>query len=280
MLSKTDITIGITKEAIINFCRFCHRYMRPPWVACERDSKELLAILLKKIKGLNRAKIINAGFIWTECHSKRIKVKVTIEKELNNKTKIEQTFVTEFIECYMQCDDCKKEFTPHTWGAVVQVRQHVDHKKTFYLIEQLILKHGAYDKVLKVSEEDDGINFYYKNTTHAQRLIDFLNTILPISVKNSKQLISHDESSNVFVYKYTFSVEIPRMCRNDLVLLPPKLARELGGCSKLVLCHKIGQTMGLLDLNNFNHINMSSIQYHHYEKDMVMLPLARYRREF
>ena len=80
MLSKTDITIGITKEAIINFCRFCHRYMRPPWVACERDSKELLAILLKKIKGLNRAKIINAGFIWTECHSKRIKVKVTIEK--------------------------------------------------------------------------------------------------------------------------------------------------------------------------------------------------------
>ena len=34
----------------------------------------------------------------------------------------------------MQCDDCKKEFTPHTWGAVVQVRQHVDHKKTFFLV--------------------------------------------------------------------------------------------------------------------------------------------------
>lgn len=108
MLAKTDITIGITKEAIINFCRFCHRYMRPPWVACERDSKQLLSILLKKIKGLNRAKIINAGFIWTEEHSKRIKVKITIQKQLNNKTKIEQTFVTEFIEAYMQCDDCKK----------------------------------------------------------------------------------------------------------------------------------------------------------------------------
>lgn len=54
--------------------------MRPPWIACSRDSKELLAILLKKIRGLNRAKIINAGFIYTEEHSKRIKVKVTIEK--------------------------------------------------------------------------------------------------------------------------------------------------------------------------------------------------------
>lgn len=79
-LSKADITLGITKEAIINFCRFCHRYMRPPWVSCDRDSKELLSILLKKIRGLGRTKIIKAGFVWTEPHSKRLKVKVTIEK--------------------------------------------------------------------------------------------------------------------------------------------------------------------------------------------------------
>ena len=79
-IAKTDITLGITKEAMINYCRFCHRYMRPPWVACTRDSKELLAILLKKIKGLSRAKIIKAGFLWTEPHSKRIRVKLTIEK--------------------------------------------------------------------------------------------------------------------------------------------------------------------------------------------------------
>ena len=68
----------------------------------------MLSLLLKKIKGLNRAKILKAGFIWTEPHSKRIRVKLTIEKELNNKTKMEQTFVTEFIEVYVQCDDCKK----------------------------------------------------------------------------------------------------------------------------------------------------------------------------
>ena len=56
----------------------------------------------------------------------------------------------------------------------------------FYLVEQLIIKHGVYDKVLKVSAEDDGINFYFKNTTHAQRLIDFLGSILPLTVKHSK----------------------------------------------------------------------------------------------
>ena len=48
--------------------------MRPPWVYCEVESKELLAICLKKIKGLNRVKLIDASFRWTEEHSKRIRV--------------------------------------------------------------------------------------------------------------------------------------------------------------------------------------------------------------
>ena len=28
----------------------------------------------------------------------------------------------EFEEVYTQCDDCKKQFTPHTWVAQVQIR--------------------------------------------------------------------------------------------------------------------------------------------------------------
>lgn len=98
------------------------------------------------------------------------------------------------------------------------------------------MKHGAYDKVLKIAPEDDGINFYYKNTTHAQRLIDFLGSILPITVKHSKQLISHDQSSNIFTYKYAFAVTLPKLCKNDLVVVPKRLAKELGGCSQLLLC--------------------------------------------
>ena len=193
---------------------------------------------------------------------------------------MEQTFITEFTEVYVQCDDCKKEFTPHTWGAVVQVRQHVDHKKTFFLVEQLILKHGAYDKVLKVAVEDDGINFFYKTTTHAQRLIDFLGSILPITVKNSKQLISHDQNSNTFVYKYAFAVNIPKICKNDLCIIPKTLAKALGGCSQLLLCDKVAESMGFIDLMNFNYVLMSSIQYYYHEKDIQMLSLSKYKQQF
>lgn len=32
------------------------------------------------------------------------------------------------------------EYTPHTWKAMVQVRQRAPHKKTFLYLEQLMLK--------------------------------------------------------------------------------------------------------------------------------------------
>ena len=73
-----DITQGVTKEAILNFCRFCKRYLRPPWVQCPRESKELLAICLKKIKGLQKMKIVDALFIYTDPSTKKIKVKITV----------------------------------------------------------------------------------------------------------------------------------------------------------------------------------------------------------
>jgi nonsense-mediated mRNA decay protein 3 len=134
LTAQTDITLGVTKEAVVHFCRFCHRYLRPPWIKCERESKELLALCLKKIHGLSKLKIVEAGFVWTECHSKRLKVRLTVQKELDKGQLLEQTFVTEFVESFTQCEECKKEFTPHVWGALVQLRQRAHHKKTFYFV--------------------------------------------------------------------------------------------------------------------------------------------------
>lgn len=54
----------------------------------ERESKELLAFCLKKIKGLNTVKLIDAQFIWTEPHSRRIKLKLVIQKEVINNASI------------------------------------------------------------------------------------------------------------------------------------------------------------------------------------------------
>jgi nonsense-mediated mRNA decay protein 3 len=60
--------------------------LKPGWVRCALESAELLALCLKHIKGLKRVKMIDAGFIWTEPHSRRLKVKLTVQKEVMNGT--------------------------------------------------------------------------------------------------------------------------------------------------------------------------------------------------
>jgi hypothetical protein len=45
--SQIDISEGISKTVNLMHCRECNRYQRPPWVACELESSELLSLCLK-----------------------------------------------------------------------------------------------------------------------------------------------------------------------------------------------------------------------------------------
>ena len=94
-----------------------------------------MAILLKKIKGLNKVTFQSASFLWTEPHSKRMKLKVVFSREVSDSMKLEVTEIVEFTEKFTQCPDCKKKFTPHDWTVVVQIRQHSNNKKTLLSIE-------------------------------------------------------------------------------------------------------------------------------------------------
>jgi nonsense-mediated mRNA decay protein 3 len=58
--SQIDITEGITKSLVLHHCKECNRYQKPPWVFCELESPELLALCLKNIKGLKRVKLVDA----------------------------------------------------------------------------------------------------------------------------------------------------------------------------------------------------------------------------
>jgi len=159
--TEVDITDGIPKSILLYQCRGCSRYLRPGWVACELESRELLAVCLKKITGLSRVKLVDAGFIWTEPHSRRLRVKLTIQKEVLNGVKLQQVFAIEFVLQNQQCDACQRSYTAHTWKASVQVRQKVEHKKTFFLLEQLILEHGAHEKCINISHVQNGVDFQF-----------------------------------------------------------------------------------------------------------------------
>lgn len=158
--SQVDVTEGIPKEVIIHQCRGCMRWSRPPWVAAELESRELLAMCLKKINNLNRVKLIDANWIWTEPHSRRLKLKLTVQKEVMSKMIMQQSFVVTFVVRNQQCDACQASFANQSWRAVVQVRQRVDHKRTFFFLEQLILKHRAHEKTTNIESHPDGVDFF------------------------------------------------------------------------------------------------------------------------
>ncbi|XP_061398259.1 LOW QUALITY PROTEIN: 60S ribosomal export protein NMD3-like, partial [Musca vetustissima] len=132
--NHVDITEGIPKQAVLHFCRNCERYLQPPgeWIQAALESRELLALCLKKLKGLKEVKLVDAGFVWTEAHSKRIKVKLTVHGEVSGGTVLQQVFIVEFTVQNQMCDDCHRTEAKDFWRCMVQVRQRAENKKTFF----------------------------------------------------------------------------------------------------------------------------------------------------
>lgn len=260
-----DITTNIPREAHISFCRNCERFLQPPgqWVAAQLESRELLAICLKRLKGLTKdIRLVDASFIWTEPHSRRIKVKITVQGEAIPNTIIQQTFEVEYVVIAMQCADCAKSYTTHTWRAAVQIRQKVPHKRTFLYLEQLILKHNAHVDTISIQESRDGLDFFYNQKNHAVRMIDFLNSCVPIKYKKSEELISQDTHTGASTYKFTYSVEIAPICRDDLVVLPKKIARNMGDISQFVICSKVSNSLQFLDPSTLKTCDLPATVYY------------------
>lgn len=261
--SRVDITEECSKQIVIYFCRGCERYQQPPtqWLDCSLESKELMALCLKRVKGLNKVRLVDASFVWTEPHSKRIKIKLTVQKEVFASTILQQSYVLECVVGGQQCPDCCKVEAKNTWNTVVQVRQKVNHKRTFLYLEQLILKHNAHKEVTSVKTMKDGIDFFFGSRSHACRFVDFMDAVVPIKYKTSERLITQDVHSGDSTYKFTFSVEIVPVCREDLLCLPPRVARAFGGMSQLVLCTKVGTSLHFMDPNTLAHGDMVTSVY-------------------
>lgn len=122
--TQVDITEGIQKQVNILWCKGCGRYLQPPkhWLHAEPESKELLTYCVKRVRGLNRVKLVDAGFIWTEPHSMRLKVKLTIQAEVLNGAILQQAFLVEFVVERHMCPSCNKaNANPNSWVACVQV---------------------------------------------------------------------------------------------------------------------------------------------------------------
>ena len=263
MKLTVDISQGVQREATIHFCKDCDRWLLPPatWVTALPESRELLALCLKKLRGLNKVRIVDASFVWTEPHSRRIKVKLTIQDSVQDGVLLQQSFEVVYVVHTQQCRECAKSYTPAHWQACVQVRQKVLHKRTFLFLEQLILKYGAHRDTLNIKEAKDGIDFFFSAKNQGEKFLDFLNSVVPVKVKTSQELISLDTHTSKRTFKFTMSAEIVPVCKDDLVAIPIKLAKAYGNVSPLLLCYRIGTSVCLLDPQTLQTADISSAIY-------------------
>ncbi|KAI4459679.1 nonsense-mediated mrna decay protein 3 [Holotrichia oblita] len=162
--SHVDITQDIPKQATLYFCRGCERYLQPPgeWIHCTLESR-------------------NAAFVWTEPHSKRIKVKLTVHGEVMGGAILEQVFIVDYTVNHQMCDTCHRSEAQDYWRASVQVRQKSENKKTFYYLEQLILKHKAHENTLGIKPahvaELSSTNFWrypFNSICNPKQLVEYI----------------------------------------------------------------------------------------------------------
>lgn len=174
---------------------------------------------------------------------------------------LQQSFEVLYVVAFGQCPECAKSYTANVWRAAVQVRQKVLHKRTFLFLEQLIMKHGAHKDTLNIREAKDGIDFFFAAKNQAEKFVDFLNSVVPVKTKNSQELISMDTHTSKRSYKFTYSAELVPICKDDLVALPIRLAKQHGNINPLLLCHKIGTSVYLLDPQTLQTADISANIY-------------------
>lgn len=70
-----------------------------------------------------------------------------------------------------------------------------------------------------------------------------------------------DVHSSTVNYKFTYSIEIAPICKDDLVCLPPKLARSLGNIGQLLLCYRVTNSLRLIDPSTLQTADITAQTY-------------------
>lgn len=272
--AHVDITENIPKQVMLFFCRGCERFLEngSTWIFAAPESKELQTLCIKKLRGLDKVKLTGCTFIWTEAHSRRIKLKLTVNATLEDGLTLQQVFIVEYMVNHKMCDDCHRVEAKNFWKALVQVRQRSENKKTIYYLEQLLLKNRAHLGTTGMTYEADGYNFFFSTESHARKFVDFIRDVLPVKYSNSKKLISHDIHSNNYNYKFTYVVEIVPVAGYNVVCLPKSMKSQWGHMSPVCLVSKVSHVIQLIDPCSCRILSVSSTEYYRTPFDTICSP--------
>ena len=246
---QADFTREIPNSSSIIYCKSCGCYQTSPttWARAELESPELLNICMKRVTGLKDMKIVDAHFLYTEPHSRRIRVSLTLQKPFNE-TILRQTLIITFVVQLQQCPKCCEAATPREhWIAKVQVREASKHKRTLFWLEQQILSNRAHASCTSIERKHDGIDFHFPTKAAANNFVNFVKNKLPIKFEESNKLMGEDIQNSIQDRRFSYSVRVPPINRQELVLLPQYLVKGTGNQCFIAVCFKVNRNIKLID---------------------------------
>lgn len=246
---QADFAREIPNSSSVIYCKSCGRYQTSPttWKRAELESPDLLKICMSRITGLKEMQVKDSHFLYTEPHSRRIRISLTVEQPYNNTT-LRQTLIITFVVQLQQCPDCCEAATPREhWISNVQVREAGKHKRTLFWLEQQILNYRAHSSATSVERKHDGIDFHFASEALAENFIRFLKSKLPIKVEKSNKLMGEDIQSSIQDRRYSISARVPPINRQELVLLPPFFVSKTGNQCFIAICFKMSKKIKLVD---------------------------------
>jgi len=104
-----------------------------------------------------------------------------------------------------------------------------------------------FENTLRIGETQHGLDFFYGRPQDSRKLLEFLQHVSPVKYKTAQKLIGHDVNNATYNYKQTYHVELPTVCKDDLVCLSKKAARKLGNMGQMLLCLRVTSTIQLID---------------------------------
>lgn len=185
--------------------------------------------------------------MYTESHSRRLIIQIVLRGEVGANTMVEQKAYLYYTMHPQQCPDCTRHEAKDYWNACVQIRQRVDHKRTLYYLEQLLLRRSAPRKYNGVKSVRGGLDFFFSLRSDAVAFVEYVSKLVPCRVLTSQQLKSHDVHSNTYNYKFTFCLDVVPVCKNDVVCLPKQFSSRLGLANQILLVNRITDKIRLLD---------------------------------
>eukprot|EP00605_Chrysophyceae_sp_TOSAG23-4_P000789 GSChrysophyteH1.ASY1.ANO1.878.1 assembled CDS len=259
--NQVDVTEGIKRNLECLNCGKCGRWhvTGDHWMHMDFESVPLMQHCVKKM-ALDRrdARIVDTTWIWTEPHSKRLKIAVDVEKEVMN-VKLQQRAVVEFVIRSKQCIECIRENTDHTWGCLIQVRQRVGGgKASMYQLETLLTKNGMFNLLLDVNIRHEGFDMYFKSKNQAERVSDLIMSSFPAQKKVSTKMVSQDVKSHTKRMEHTILLEIAPVQKYDLLVVPKHL---VGGKADLMLCGKLSSSLHLVSPLTLSTVEVSALKF-------------------